>query len=256
MTDLPTDAAALQRRIEAHQRFSTRDLTAWILELLGPRGGERILDAGCGTGRQAVALAQIVGPSGGVVGVDASPAALAEGRESARRLGLGQLSFVQGRLEALHEALPADAPFEAFLCSFALYYAASPLQTLEAVRSRLVRGGRGFVCGPARSNNQAFVELCDRVVPREDQDQRLEASLTFMDVEGPLLFLEVFGAADLVTFENPVTFPTPGDVVTYWRSYHLYSPRHEEAFRHAVEEHFQSHGEFRTVKVVRGALLG
>jgi SAM-dependent methyltransferase len=256
MTDLPTDAPALRRRVDAHQRFSTRDLTAWILETLSPSGGERILDVGCGLGRQAAALAERVGPSGCVVGLDASADALAEARQDARRRGLEHARFVEGRMEALDDALDAGDRFHAFLCSFALYYAPSPEAVLRAIRARLLPGGRGLVCGPARSNNRAFVELCERVVPREDQERRVEASLTFMDVEGPPLFLDVFGAAELLTFENPVTFPSPDDVVGYWRSYHLYSPRHEEAFRRAVEEHFAVHGVFRTVKVVRGALLG
>jgi SAM-dependent methyltransferase len=254
VTHLPTDAPALRRRVDAHQRFSTRDLTDWILETLAPGSGERILDVGCGLGRQAVALAERVGPSGVVVGLDASADALAEARAEAGRRGLGQAQFVEARMEAVGDAVAGH--FHAFLCSFALYYAASPRQVLEAVRSRLLPGGRGLVCGPARSNNRAFVELCDRVVPREDQTRRVEASLTFLDVEGPPLFLDVFGAAELLTFENPVSFPTPDDVVTYWRSYHLYSPRHEDAFRRAVEEHFAAHGVFRTVKVVRGALVG
>jgi SAM-dependent methyltransferase len=251
--DLPTDAAALARRQEAHQRFSGRDLTAWILESLAPRRGERILDLGCGTGRQAAALARAVGEGGAVVGLDVAPAALA--RAAAEAEGLPQLRWVEGSMDALPAALGDDA-FDAFLCSFALYYAADPRATLLAVRERLGRSGRGFVCGPARDNNAAFVALCDRVVPREAQERRIEASLTFMDREAPPLFVEVFGAVEISTFENPVTFPTPADVVTYWRSYHLYSPPHEDAFCRAVDEHFAVHGSFRTVKVVRGALVG
>ncbi len=48
----------------------------------------RGLDAGCGIGRQAVALAGVVGPGGGVVGVDLRSALLAEARVLAEAAGV------------------------------------------------------------------------------------------------------------------------------------------------------------------------
>lgn len=43
---------------------------------LGLRAGDRVLDAGCGTGRALPALRDAVGPSGAVLGVDLTPAML------------------------------------------------------------------------------------------------------------------------------------------------------------------------------------
>src|SRR5437868_2215923 len=40
---------------------------------LGPRPGDRALDAGCGTGRALPALRAAVGPAGTVIGVDLTP---------------------------------------------------------------------------------------------------------------------------------------------------------------------------------------
>jgi len=252
VTELKTDAAALESRIRAHDRFAARDINEWILGLVSPRPGERVLDVGCGTGKQALALARGVG---GVVGIDSSATALAEAAAAAKRAGLSNLRLMEGRMESLDEALSGEGPFDAALCCFALYYAASPRETLRAIRSHLVPRGRLFVCGPARENNRAFVDLCEAVIPRRDQVHRIEASLTFMDVEGPALFPEVFGQVTLSSFENPMTFPHPEDLLDYWRSYHLYSPVHEGEFRRAAEEHIGRNGGFTTVKVVRGALL-
>ena len=50
--------------------------------------GHRLLDAGCGTGGGAAALAELVGSSGWVVGVDASAAMIAEAQRRATGLGL------------------------------------------------------------------------------------------------------------------------------------------------------------------------
>lgn len=45
---------------------------------LGLRPGERVLDAGCGTGRALPALRAAVGPAGTVLGIDLTPEMLAE----------------------------------------------------------------------------------------------------------------------------------------------------------------------------------
>jgi SAM-dependent methyltransferase len=252
VSHLDTDAAALEARLRAHDRFAARDINGWILERVDPGPGERVLDVGCGTGKQALALAR---RAGAVVGLDVSAAALADADAAARRAGLSNLRLVEGRMDSLAEALAGERAFDAALSCFALYYADSPSDVLRAIRSRLVRGGRAFVCGPAPENNQAFVELCERVVPREDQVNRNPSSLTFMDREGRALFHDVFDSVEVSTFENPVTFPSSGELLAYWRSYHLFSPRYEDAFRRAADDHFERAGAFTTVKVVRGALL-
>ncbi|MEV6687066.1 methyltransferase domain-containing protein [Streptomyces sp. NPDC051130] len=50
----------------------------------GLRPGERVLDAGCGTGRALPALRAAVGPSGTVIGADLTPQMLAAAREAGR----------------------------------------------------------------------------------------------------------------------------------------------------------------------------
>lgn len=255
MKTLGTDAVALRNRIEAHRRFSSRELEPWLLGLLRPRPGERVLDLGCGTGKQSLPLARSVGPSGEVVGLDVSAAALAQAGEAVRAEGLANLRFVEDRLEDMDQALSPDARFDAMLCSFALYYSRDPEATLRAARARLVEGGRALVCGPARDNNRAFVDLCESVVPRGAQPERIEASLGFMEDAGPRLFRRLFGCVEVHRFENPLTFPQPEDVMAYWRSYHLHSPSHEAELRRAVQARFAAHGAFTTVKVVLGALM-
>ena len=71
--------------------------------------GCHILDLGCGTGRDVYALAQLVGPSGSVVGVDMTAEQLAVAREHldfhAEQFGYANVSFLEGTIETL-EALP------------------------------------------------------------------------------------------------------------------------------------------------------
>ncbi|MFK0110360.1 methyltransferase domain-containing protein [Streptomyces sp. NPDC091217] len=73
-----------------------------LLELLDVRPGQTVLDVGCGPGTDLPALAERVGVSGTVIGVDRDPAMLAEAR---RRTG--DLSAVEIREADVH-ALPVE----------------------------------------------------------------------------------------------------------------------------------------------------
>ena len=64
--------------------------------------GSRGLDAGCGSGLQAMLLAEVVGPAGHVAGLDVSPELLAGAEEIVKNAGLtGRISFHEGDVRAL-----------------------------------------------------------------------------------------------------------------------------------------------------------
>lgn len=63
--------------------------------LLGVAEGARLLDVGCGTGEDVLALARCVGTTGRVVGVDNSAAMVAESRQRAAGSGL-PVAFQRG----------------------------------------------------------------------------------------------------------------------------------------------------------------
>lgn len=57
-----------------------------LVDLLDVREGHTVLDAGCGPGTDLPTLAERVGATGTVVGVDRDPAMLAQARERTREL--------------------------------------------------------------------------------------------------------------------------------------------------------------------------
>jgi ubiquinone/menaquinone biosynthesis C-methylase UbiE len=82
----------------SHQRKRAEELERRLVTLLGPLGrDQRVLDAGCGTGALACALAPHVAE---VVGVDASPLAI----EGARTAAPGNCTFEVGDATALRFA--------------------------------------------------------------------------------------------------------------------------------------------------------
>jgi SAM-dependent methyltransferase len=78
--------------------------------VFGPlQPGETVVELGAGAGFDAVLAAWQVGPAGRVIGVDMTPAMLQKARANAALLGLVQVEFRQGYMEALPiEAASAD----------------------------------------------------------------------------------------------------------------------------------------------------
>jgi arsenite methyltransferase len=71
------------------------------LPFLRPRSGEVIVDLGSGPGRDALEAAALVGSSGRVIGVDATPEMIYAARERAAHLGLTNVEFRLGEIEHL-----------------------------------------------------------------------------------------------------------------------------------------------------------
>ena len=78
--------------------------------------GCRVLDLGCGSGRDVYLLAQLVGAGGAVVGVDMTPEQLAVARRHqashAEQFGFANVRFLEGQIERLEELELEPASFD------------------------------------------------------------------------------------------------------------------------------------------------
>ncbi len=69
---------------------------------LGPlQPGEQVLDLGSGAGTDSLVAAQMVGPTGSVVGIDMTPEMVATARDSAGAIGAENVEFLGGEAEEL-----------------------------------------------------------------------------------------------------------------------------------------------------------
>jgi len=82
--------------------------------------GDRVLDAGVGTGFAAIAAAAKVGPTGYVVGVDLSTGMLAQARAAIRNAGITNVDTLEADATDLTSFGPAS--FDAVICAAALLY--------------------------------------------------------------------------------------------------------------------------------------
>jgi SAM-dependent methyltransferase len=101
------------------------------------RPGSTLLDLACGRGAYGLLITKETGAS--LIGVDFSAQALAEAREQAAHMGVGNASFRIGALTAT--GLP-DASVEAVLCTDAIQFPDEPAIAYGEIRRVLKPGGR------------------------------------------------------------------------------------------------------------------
>jgi SAM-dependent methyltransferase len=108
------------------------------LRLFGPRPGERVLDVGCGFGDTTQRIAELVGPEGAAVGVDAAARFIETAREEAEQAGVDNARF----LVADVQATPFEERFDMAFSRFGTMFFANPVVAMRNVREALVPGGR------------------------------------------------------------------------------------------------------------------
>jgi ubiquinone/menaquinone biosynthesis C-methylase UbiE len=113
---------------------------AKLVELVGIRSGDRVLDIGCGTG-YLTRLAAAAAPDGEVVGVDPSPPVLDYARQATKA---AHCSYRVGAAQDLD--LPDDS-FDVVLTNFAVHHIPADLRAtaFERMRRVLRPGGRLMV---------------------------------------------------------------------------------------------------------------
>ena len=127
--------------------IANRKPTRLAVDLLDPQDGERILDAGCGTGAALAAMLRRARCA--VTGVDPSDTMLASAR---RRLG-ARAELVRARLQEL----PLDdGTFDAALLLNVLYFCDSESHMVANLRRVLKPGGRLVVYVTHRDTMQAW----------------------------------------------------------------------------------------------------
>lgn len=176
-------------------------------------GSERVLDAGCGSGRLTVALAET---GAAVTGIDTNAGQLEQARGRAEEAGVA-LELLEADFNA---PLPfADASFDAATSRLALMAAGDAVATLAELRRVLVPGGRLVTAlWAAPAENPWFA------VPREAIGavlgaERASFARAFGKLGDPQEAAAAHRAAGLVDAEavRVEGRRTAADAASYWR---------------------------------------
>ncbi len=115
--------------------------------------GMYVLDVGSGAGDVAFAAAELVGPTGSVVGVDSNPDVLETARERAATLGHNNITFHEGDIRTIE----LDGPFDAVVGRLVLMYLNDPAEAIRKLLPLLRPDGIIAFLEPDLSNGMTTI---------------------------------------------------------------------------------------------------
>jgi ubiquinone/menaquinone biosynthesis C-methylase UbiE len=132
---LPAGGAETERLIR--QSAFINSFTRALFAEAGVAPGMRVLDIGSGAGDVALIAADMVGPTGEVVGIDRNGAALSLARARATTVGFAHVAFREGDINEL----APEEKFDAVVGRLVLMYMPDPAATLRVLARHLRPGG-------------------------------------------------------------------------------------------------------------------
>jgi SAM-dependent methyltransferase len=173
---------------------------------IGP--GMAVLDIGCGSGDVAFLAAELVGPSGHVVGVDRSAVAVEKARERAAQRSITNVTFQENELSSM----APEKLFDAVVGRYVLCFQPDPAALIRSVASLLRQGGVLMFHEPDRALMHSFPptptydlasERVSQTYSRSDVDIRMGIKLysTFLEagLAGPVMRLHaIIGGANAI----------------------------------------------------------
>src|SRR5436190_1000979 len=108
------------------------------LRLVPPQPGQRVLDVGCGFGDTTQRIAELVGPTGEAVGVDAAERFIETCRQEAQDAEIRNVSYVVADVQTAEFEPRFDIAFSR--CGTMFF--SNPVPAMRNVRRALVPGGR------------------------------------------------------------------------------------------------------------------
>ena len=210
--DYRETSSDLLKRIDIHRQYGGRDIDAWMLEVLKLQPGSRILDVGCGAGKQCFVFWDHLQGKADITGGDVSEELLATARTANARTG-NAVRFTE--LDFNRRFPFDDACFDLLSCCFAIYYAESAPFTIGEMRRVLKPGGRLFTTGPMPENKRLFYDIIreatGRPIPPMPGSSRY-ASEILEEIR------RRFSRVDVQVFENPLTFESVEPFLAYTRA--------------------------------------
>ncbi|WP_440948452.1 class I SAM-dependent methyltransferase [Methanosarcina sp. T3] len=156
-----------------------------LVEMMGIKKGDSVLDVGCGTGRQALNVAGIIGPAGQLTGIDPSSYRIELARKKFDGDPSGNVHFLVGQAEALRD-IPDNSINHAYFCS-SFHWVDDKKTALYEIYRVLRPGGMAGMTTLDRNSPNAMGALVDPILAKYGIARRHEWHRGMKKVTSPEL---------------------------------------------------------------------
>ncbi len=244
-----SDTVALIERERINANSALHDLEAWMAQQVNPYRGMRILDLGCGTGKQIFYFAPLVFPEGHITGIDLSDQAISLVKLRADREEFNNIDAVNGSIDDCLSLLQGRE-FDLILSAYAVYYSRDMVSLISSLKNLLRPKGQVFVCGYGRGTNQEMIKLVNQVA-----GGTRERTNEIQDFIGRSEICEVgrwYSRYKTVRLDNRITFTSAEGLLRWWRNHNSFAENIYEEVARSVEQHFKLNETFILTKAVLG----
>lgn len=227
----------LLARIDIHKKYGSRDIDEWMLHLINPQKGSKILDAGCGAGKQCFLFYKALAGEAEIMGGDVNSELLDKARQENAKIGnrirLIDLDF--------NQRFPLENDqFDLLTCCFSIYYSEDIPFTISEMHRVLKPGGHLFTTGPMPENKRLFYDIIfeatHKPIPPMPGSSRYSSQI-YKAIQN------LFSKVEIHIFENPLVFEQAEPFLAYTRASLsedrlLWKSLFEEAggFEHVMQE--------------------
>ncbi len=202
----------LLKRIDIHSQFGSRNIDEWMLEIIDLKPGMKILDVGCGAGKQCFSYHNFLNGQADITGGDVNEELLAQAKKVNQEKNTG-MTFID--LD-FNQQFPLESDqFDFESCCFAIYYAEDIPYTIREMHRVLKPGGRLFSSGPMPQNKQMFYDVIKEATGLEIPPMPGSSRYSTQILDA---MKNTFSKVDVHIFENPLTFETVDPFIAYTRA--------------------------------------
>jgi ubiquinone/menaquinone biosynthesis C-methylase UbiE len=209
--DFKESEKSLNSRIKIHDLYGSANLDDWVLEQLKVKPDEKILDLGCGNGKQCFAIRDYFNKKFRnknieIIGIDEHKDLI----KLAQKKNGSNIVFKSGSFD--NKLLFDKQSFDLVISCFAIYYADNVKKTLLEIKRILKSNGRIFFIGPMSNNKFEFNEIIEKAA--NDKIPKLIGSSRFStEIYGEVK--KIFYNAKIKEFRNHLSFDTIDPFMEY-----------------------------------------
>ena len=252
----------LLKRIDIHDKYGSKNIDEWMLETIKLEPGIKILDVGCGAGKQCFSYLTYLNKQAEILGTDVSEDLLNQARLENQKydnqVGFQYLDFNEPFV------FPADT-FDFESCCFAIYYAQDIPFTISEMHRVLKQGGRLFTTGPMPQNKAVFYDIIHEATQKQIPPMPGSSRYGFEILD---TIKNLFSQTEVHIFENPLTFTKAEPFMEYtrasmsedrklWNTFFTTKDDFEKIMKQimkVVDRRLKSEGKIVMTKVVGGFL--
>jgi ubiquinone/menaquinone biosynthesis C-methylase UbiE len=202
----------LLARIDIHKKYGSRDIDEWMLHLVNPQKGTKILDIGCGAGKQCFLFYKALEGEADITGGDVNQELLEKARQENAKIG-NRIKFIDLNF---NQRFPIDNDqFDLLTSCFAIYYSEDIPFTISEMHRVIKPGGHLFTTGPMPENKRLFYDIIfeatDKPIPPMPGSSRYSSQI-YKAIQ------TLFAKVEIHIFENPLIFETVDPFLDYTRA--------------------------------------